>query len=51
MAYWSMAFMGMGVTLIAAIVIKFDWFAAIAGVISLLMGFWLSVLDNRGNRS
>ena len=33
MNYWSMAFMGMRVTLIAAVVIKFDWFGAIAGVI------------------
>lgn len=43
MNYWSMAFMGMGVTLIAAVVIKFDWFGAIAGVISLFMGYALSI--------
>jgi len=41
--YWSLAFMTMGAALIAAIVIKFDWFGAIAGVISLFMGYALSI--------
>lgn len=43
--------MGMGVTLIAAIVIKFDWLAAIAGVISLFVGYALSIAEERKNRS
>lgn len=49
MHYWSMAFMGMGVTLIAAIVLKFDWDGAIAGVVSLFVGYALSLGATRNN--
>jgi hypothetical protein len=41
MKYWSNAFLGMGVTLIAAIIIKFDWFGGFAGIASLFIGYAL----------
>jgi len=41
MKYWSNAFLGLGVTLIAATIIKFDWLGGIAGIISLFAGYAL----------
>ena len=41
MKYWSNAFLGMGVTLIAAVIIRFDWLGGLAGIISLFVGYTL----------
>ena len=48
MKYWSNAFLGMGVTLIAAVIIKFDWLGGIAGIISLFVGHKLYRESNGG---
>lgn len=50
MRYWSNALMGLGITLIAAVVIKFDWMGAVAGVISLFMGYPLHLAANLSDR-
>jgi hypothetical protein len=38
MKCWSNAFLGLGVTLIAATIINFDWLGGLAGIISLFVG-------------
>lgn len=50
MRYWSNALLGLGIALIAAVVIKFDWHGAIAGTISLLLGFPLHLLASRSEK-
>ncbi|MCL1985727.1 MAG: hypothetical protein FWG59_04690 [Betaproteobacteria bacterium] len=39
MKYWSNACLGLGVTLIAAVTIRFDWLGGIAGVTNLFVGY------------
>jgi hypothetical protein len=39
MKYWSNAFLGLGVTLIAAIIIKFDLLGLISGIVFLFAGY------------
>ena len=48
MKYWCNAFLGLGVTLIAAVIIKFDWLGGIAGIISLFVGYALHRASDRG---
>ena len=39
MKYWSNAFLGLGVTLIAAVIIRFDLLGLISGIIFLFAGY------------
>jgi hypothetical protein len=48
MKYWSNAFLGLGVTLIAATIIKFDWLGGLAGIISLFVGYALYRASSAG---
>ena len=47
MKYWSMTFMGIGVTLVAAVVIKFDTLGAVSGILSIFIGYVFSMLSNK----
>ena len=51
MKYWSNAFLGLGVTLIAATLIKFDWLGGIAGMIFLFAGYALCRLSDEKKES
>jgi hypothetical protein len=46
MKYWCNAFLGLGVTLIAATIIKFDWLGGITGVMFLFAGYALHRLSD-----
>jgi hypothetical protein len=41
MRYWSNAFLGLGVTLVAATIINFGWLSGIAGILNLFAGYAL----------
>ena len=47
MKYWSMTFMGIGVTLVAAVVIKFATLGAVSGILSIFIGYVFSMLSNK----